>query len=127
MKIIKNENYTNPFIIVNEENGEIIDDAQGYGFKTYEKAKKCYYFKNKYNNPKKYKQRVKNLKKKYPELIKIENEIQEWLFYSLKDGEEIHKNHIKNKILKEIKLRIPELNELFEEDKKLKDYYLNYV
>ena len=33
------------YIIVDEVTGEILDDAQGYGYKTYEKARAAYYYK----------------------------------------------------------------------------------
>ena len=43
-KIIKN--HEERFIIVDGETGEILDDAQGYGYKTIQGAFKAYKFKN---------------------------------------------------------------------------------
>jgi hypothetical protein len=115
------------FIIINEETGEIIDDAQGYGFKTYEKAIKFYNYKQKFpiiKNNKLLKNTVNNFYKKYPELIKIKDEIEDWLFCSLKNGENINNKHTNNKILKEIRERIEELYDILEKDEQLKYYFL---
>lgn len=124
-KVVKNKEYNNPYIVINEETGEIIDDAQGYGFKSYQNAVKCIEYKNKNKNYKSYKNKYKKIYKDYDELSKIENEVSDWLFYSFKDGEEIHKNHINNKLLKRIRENIPELYEIFLNDEAFKRYYLN--
>ncbi|MCQ2414567.1 MAG: hypothetical protein MJ063_00745 [Lachnospiraceae bacterium] len=40
------------YIIIDEETGEVLDDAQGYGFKTFQKAIKCWGWKHaKNHNP----------------------------------------------------------------------------
>ena len=45
-KIISSEfNSENRFIIINEETGEVLDDAQGYGYKTEQSAHKASWFK----------------------------------------------------------------------------------
>jgi len=44
-KIISAEfNSENRFVIINEETGEILDDAQGYGYKTEQSAHKASWF-----------------------------------------------------------------------------------
>ena len=40
--------YKGRYIIVNRYSGYVIDDAQGYGFKTEEKARNCYVYKVKH-------------------------------------------------------------------------------
>ena len=48
MKIIKvKKEFEERYIIINSETGEIIDDAQGYGYKTSKKAYAAYYYKYK--------------------------------------------------------------------------------
>ena len=48
MKVIKiNKEFEERYIIINNETGEIIDDAQGYGYKTSKKAYAAYYYKYK--------------------------------------------------------------------------------
>ena len=42
MKIVKTGDR---YVIINEETGEIIDDAQSYGYKTFEKAQKAMWYK----------------------------------------------------------------------------------
>lgn len=59
------------YIIIDEVTGEILDDAQGYGFRTYQKAIKCWAWKHaKNHNP-------------HPPKKKIEptdEELDNWLF-----------------------------------------------
>jgi hypothetical protein len=38
--------YKTRFVIVDKDTGEILDDAQGYGYKTAQKAYACYGYKN---------------------------------------------------------------------------------
>lgn len=33
------------YVVVDDITGEVLDDAQGYGFKTSEAARKCYWYK----------------------------------------------------------------------------------
>lgn len=41
------QNYKNPYIVINTETGEILDDAQGEGYRTIQNAKKAWRYKNK--------------------------------------------------------------------------------
>lgn len=50
IKVIKSEElssaYDKRYIIINTETGEVVDDAQGYGYKTPQKAHAAYAYKN---------------------------------------------------------------------------------
>lgn len=37
------------YYVIDEETGQILDDAQGYGYKSYENARKAYWYKRKNN------------------------------------------------------------------------------
>lgn len=66
IKVIKSEElssaFDNRFIIININTGEILDDAQGYGYKTIEKAFAAFYYKK--NNKKSDAKKKKALKKR---------------------------------------------------------------
>ena len=63
IKAMKSEGYKNPYIIVDTETGEVLDDAQGYGYKTIKKAYAAYFWKNRTPEQKKqYEQLTKNIK-----------------------------------------------------------------
>ena len=64
IKVMESEGYKNPYIIVDTETGEVLDDAQGYGYKTVKKAYAAYFWKNRTPEQKKqYEQLTKNIKK----------------------------------------------------------------
>ena len=110
------------YIVIDEITGEILDNAQGYGFKTYNNALKSYNFKKKFNikNIKNIKNEAKNLFKKYKELEIIFDEINYDIYYSYKDGLDMNKKEIDNLKIKEIKSRIPELYSILEQNNDLK-------
>ena len=92
IKVIKSKElssaFDNRFIIINIHTGEILDDAQGYGYKTIEKAYAAFYYKK--NNTKSDTKRKKKLK------IAIENwldknqdfkdDIEYWVFQIVAKG-----------------------------------------
>ena len=92
IKVIKSKElfsaFDNRFIIININTGEILDDAQGYGYKTIEKAYAAFYYKK--NNTKSDTKRKKKLK------IAIENwldknqdfkdDIEYWMFQIVAKG-----------------------------------------
>ena len=49
------------FVIINEETGEILDDAQGYGYKSPQAAYRCWSYKTK---PKKARKHIQDIRKK---------------------------------------------------------------
>ena len=44
MNVIAIRNSEDRYVVVDKDTGEILDDAQGYGFKTAEKAYKCFHY-----------------------------------------------------------------------------------
>ena len=92
IKVIKSKElfsaFDNRFIIINIHTGEILDDAQGYGYKTIEKAYAAFCYKK--NNTKSDTKRKKKLK------IAIENwldknqdfkdDIEYWVFQIVAKG-----------------------------------------
>lgn len=64
----------NRYVIINEETGEIIDDAQGYGYKTYQKAIKADWYK--YNNGR---EKIDKIKKESLNFFKENEKIKEYL------------------------------------------------
>ena len=81
--------YNPRFVVVEKNTGKVLDDAQGYGYKTKQGAYKAWTFKRNAGNPKKYKD---NQKKKALDFIKSHKElcreICDMSFYALKDGGE---------------------------------------
>lgn len=63
IKAMESEGYKNPYIVVDTETGEVLDDAQGYGYKTANKAYAAYFWKNRTPEQKKqYEQLTKKIK-----------------------------------------------------------------
>lgn len=46
MNVIAVRNSEDRYVVVDKDTGEILDDAQDYGFKTAEKAYKCFHYKH---------------------------------------------------------------------------------
>lgn len=44
--VVKRDSYKNKFIVIDKETGKILDDAQGYGYKTVRNAYVCFAYKN---------------------------------------------------------------------------------
>ena len=92
--VIKSEElsdvYEPRYVVVDTETGEIVDNAQGYGYRTREKAFKAWGYKQ---NLKKNKARDKQLKSEVKGFVKkhrsIFNELDDILFEAAKCGEDI--------------------------------------
>lgn len=104
------DKYWNCYAIADAETGEILDDAQGYGYKTAQNAYRCWYYKHRDKS----KDREKRKKEsKIKEWLKnhrkdIEEDLQDTQWYYIKDGiGEINTEVMKN-ILKEHNLVLPE-------------------
>jgi len=95
------------YIVVDTETGEVLDNAQGYGYKSIQNAYKAYGYKSKHKNPK---QHSKMMKKKVLAFIKNNNkvfdELSDIAFYAAKDGEELTETQIKD-FLKEHNVELP--------------------
>lgn len=91
IKVIKSkelsEQFEPRFIVVNTETGEILDDANGYGYKTVQKAYAGYGYKSRSR------QQVADIKRKEAVIFKwlkehkyMDKELVASAFYGLKDG-----------------------------------------
>lgn len=89
--------------IVDTETGEILDDAQGYGYKTAQNAHKAWYYKNNRKS-------IEKDKKIFREFLKnnkkFDREVQNLFFYSIKDGDDVTKEDIE-KLAKEMNVTLP--------------------
>lgn len=87
--------YSNRYCVVDTDTGEIIDDAQGYGYKTEEKAMAAYKWKNMDRNAKKqYFSKLEDIKKFMDENPKLKRKIELhkqscMLYYEPMDKEDI--------------------------------------
>lgn len=68
IKVVRSDklskNYEDRFVVVSADTGEILDDAQGYGYRTKQKAHAAYNYKNRDRaRDKKRKQEEKAIKK----------------------------------------------------------------
>ena len=96
------------YIIV-DENNKLLDDAQGYGYKTAQNAHKAWTYKNRDKSKDKQKQQLKKqIKQWLKENPNIQDTIETELFYALKDGEDIEFNvsFLKN-VLQALKIECP--------------------
>ena len=85
------------YIIVDEDTGKVLDDAQGYGYKSAEKAYRGYAYKNRTPDKKKRDKELKDwLKKQKGFLKRIEDE----MWYAFKDGDEFTVKDVEN-VMKE--------------------------
>lgn len=102
--------------IIDVETGEIVDDAQGYGFKTKQGAYRCLHYKVNKSEILILKSEYKKLLKKYKYLETIQTELHNNILYSIKNNEVPTKKEIEKCVLFEIEKNIPELfSELFDE------------
>lgn len=83
------------WIIIDQQTGEILDDAQGYGYKSAQAAHRAYAYKT---MPKAKKQRIVSTRKKVEEFWKnnekLSDELDDMMFCAIKDGEEMSDSDI---------------------------------
>ena len=93
---LSEDKYNKRYIIVNKDTGELLDNAQGYGYKSKQNAYKCYGYKLKHKNPKQHsrktKQIVNNFINKHKSLF---NQLEDILFHAAKYNEKITDKQIK--------------------------------
>ena len=84
------KHYEPRYIIVDEETGEILDDANGYGYKTKQAAHKGWAYKSK---PKKEKDKINKqhliIMSWMKENKKVVSGLEDLYFYAFKDGVEV--------------------------------------
>lgn len=99
--------YEPRYVVINPETGEVLDDAQGYGFKTRQAAYKCYGFKLNHENPKQYKKDMKKIIKDFIEANKDAfNEVYRSLEYATRDNEKVT-NKMIIQLLKQYNIELP--------------------
>ena len=92
IKVIKSEElssaFDNRFIIININTGEILDDAQGYGYKTIEKAFAAFYYKknNKKSDAKKKKAFKKTIERWLDKNEDFKDDIEYWIIQIIAKG-----------------------------------------
>ena len=121
------ERFKDRYRVVDIETGEIIDDAQGYGFKTIQGAYKCLYYKINKSEIDKLNISYRNIINKYKYLETIQNDISNEIFYSIKNGNNLTKKEINSYILSEIEKHIPELLIEINEDDNFKKHFLKEI
>ena len=89
------------YIIIDAETGEIIDDAQGYGFKSPQKAYACYYHRQTYGDWEKRKESIMAWMKEHKEL---ENMVVAEQIECLQDGEQFTARNVE-RLFKEFELK----------------------
>lgn len=92
IKVIKSEElssaFDNRFIIINIHTGEILDDAQGYGYKTIKKAFAAFYYKknNKKSDAKKKKALKRTIERWLDKNEDFKDDIEYWLIQIIAKG-----------------------------------------
>ena len=82
--------YDNRYVIVDKKTNQVLDDANGYGYKSKENAHRCWTYKNRSQEDR------NKINKKYEAVIKwidknkkIIDELDNIAFYAFKDGDEL--------------------------------------
>lgn len=97
MKVIKSEKlttrYQERFICIDEDTGEILDDAQGYGYKTPQKAYAAYAYKHKSEETIAKENRVLDMLEEYiqnnqEEYKKFHSNVEDICWYGMEDGDD---------------------------------------
>ena len=112
------------YIIINSNTGEIVDDAQGYGFKTKQGAYKALYYKLNKKSIDSFNNEYNKIWKQHPNLKNIQDDLNDILLNYLKNNEKIKKQEIDNYILSKIEIEIPELYSIIQKDEKFKKSFL---
>ncbi|MBI9014500.1 MAG: hypothetical protein JEZ08_19845 [Clostridiales bacterium] len=86
MKVVEViKNYEKRYVCIDEETGEILDDAQGYGYKNKQKAYSAYNYK--YGNGKKKQNEYQEFWKEHKDVAKFINRFYEMWFKEIYRGE----------------------------------------
>jgi hypothetical protein len=81
MNVIAIRNSEDRYVVVDKDTGEILDDAQGYGFKTAEKAYKCFHYKHRSQEQRDKEKEIKAWIKDHKEFVDGLEDVE---FYQLK-------------------------------------------
>lgn len=101
VSVVKSDKLSKPgddrFVIVSECTGEVLDDAQGYGYKSKRNAYAAYSYKSMSKSERKQKfakeRRIQNWLKEHKSFVRM---LDDYAFYALKDNEEFGAAQIKS-------------------------------
>lgn len=83
-------NYDKRYVVVDEAAGEVLDDAQGYGYKTAQNAHRAHAYKSMPPKAKRHRdaaeRRVQSWCEQHPEVMQ---HLEQVTFYAMKDGEKV--------------------------------------
>jgi hypothetical protein len=102
MNVIAIRNSEDRYVVVDKDTGEILDDAQGYGFKTAEKAYKCFHYKHRSQEQRDKEKEIKAWIKDHKEFVDGLEDVE---FYQLKSGGTLN-SKIVAELLKESGLNV---------------------
>ena len=121
----EDSDYSPRYIIIDKDTGEIIDDAQGYGYKTKRKAYACYGFKNRDKSKdaeKEYKKRcVRRFCKANPDFISFLEQIEFEIYVGKWGIEDVFNTKLVREIFEEngyieLEFTIPEFLKYWERE-----------
>lgn len=100
-------NYDKRFVVVDEATGEVLDDAQGYGYKTAQNAHRAHAYKSMPPKAKRQreaaKRRVQRWCEQHPEVVR---HLEQAMFYAMKGGEKVSVTDVRA-LLSEHGLELP--------------------
>lgn len=100
--VVKRDSYKNKFIVIDKETGRILDDAQGYGYKTVRNAYACFAFKNMNKEQKKgYEKRKQEIDIWIKTHSKFMNELECEMIDAMKNNEQFTEKDIQQMLIRD--------------------------
>lgn len=100
--VVKRDSYKNKFIVIDKETGKILDDAQGYGYKTVRNAYACFAYKNMNKEQKKgYEKRKQEIAVWIKTHSEFMNELECEMFDALKNNEQFTEKDIQRMLIRD--------------------------
>lgn len=100
--VVKRDSYKNKFIVIDKETGRILDDAQGYGYKTVKNAYACFAYKNMNKEQKKeYEKRKQEIAVWIKTHSEFMNELEYEMFDALKNNEQFTEKDIQQMLIRD--------------------------
>ena len=101
------KNYDKRYVVVDESTGEVLDDAQGYGYKNAQNAHRAYSYKSMPAKKKRQREAVKRRVERWcAEHEEFMQHVDQAMLYALKDGENVAEADVRA-ILTEHGLELP--------------------
>lgn len=100
--VVKRDSYKNKFIVIDKETGKILDDAQGYGYKTVRNAYACFAYKNMNKEQKKgYKKRKQEIATWIKTHSEFMNELECEMVDAMKNNEQFTEKDIQQMLIRD--------------------------